>query len=407
MCENYLRINFDFGEYLARCVSDSLASIYSFTWFSYCIVMIGIALWRIVVFLGNTALYLTFALFPFLLILSLACVIYKLQAVYYALIPDSRDPEDFNFPLDPDPVTIDPLWSVKNLKQPPYLAGKVESKDHENALIKICCALWHPYELSYAKIFEGRYPNRHEVLFWFDSAGPKFIICLIQAAAILLVLWTVVVILYYIGFFADEVDLYAIIIIALSFVLILFVLLSQIPLAVRLLSIVSNIGMMKNKPILYATLTSAKEKRAENNLRMYRQIKLFRREIVKKKHPGEEKRAKADLHIQKLASEAYQLYVDGDANHISLDRLEEVLHQCGSTLKEDEMRVFANECVDKKTKRIYLAEFLEAVESFQHDVAMQPQFVVESVLRDYFREKFPRNLNVQSVKLNDITKFFD
>lgn len=186
------------------------------------IVVIGMAIWRGMVYAGEIAMYITFFVFPLILIITLLVVILKLRGIYYGLVPFTGDPDELHLPTDQ--FTLDPLYNIEHIKQPPYLTGKIFPKDHEKGLIKVCWKYYHPFELSYAYIFEGRYPNRHEVLFWFDSSGVKFVMSIIQAIAVLLVLWTVVIILFYVGFFHESVDLWAIVIIGLSFMLVLFML---------------------------------------------------------------------------------------------------------------------------------------------------------------------------------------
>lgn len=88
-------------------------------------------------------------------------------------------------------------------------------------------------------------------------------------------------------------------------------------------------------------------------------------------------------------------------SYLQLDSLEDALHMFGVELEEDEMRVFANECTDKTSKKIHLNEFLEAVEVFTHDVGISPQTMVNKVLRNYFGQ------DVEVVSLHDLSKFFD
>jgi len=71
-------------------------------------------------------------------------------------------------------------------------------------------------------------------------------------------------------------------------------------------------------------------------------------------HPGAEQRERLDRNIEKLVMEAFKLNCEEGTDFLKLDRLEDALHMCGATLEEDEMRVFANECTDKRTKRIHL-----------------------------------------------------
>ena len=96
----------------------------------------------------------------------------------------------------------------------------------------------------------------------------------------LLTLWVVVILLYYIGFFRESIDYFTILTIGVAFILVGIILWYLIPDSVRIMTIVSNIGMMKNRKIIQDTIISEKSHRSENNIRIYRQLKLFRREAV-------------------------------------------------------------------------------------------------------------------------------
>ena len=404
MAESFLRNDFDFGEYLSRCICDSLCQFFHFTWFSYLFVMLGVCMWRVVIYNGEMALYITFGAFPAVMILCLFLIIHKMNNIYYGLVAFSADPDEIHFPYEH--FQQDPLNNIDKIKQPPYLEGKIPSREKTENLVNLCGKRSHPLEMSYAYMFEDRLPNRHEVMFWFDSAGPKFISNILQGFAVLLTLWVVVILLYYIGFFRDAIDYFTILTIGIAFILVGAILWYLIPDSLRLLTIVSNIGMMKNRQIISDTVISEKTHRSQNNIRIYRQLKLFRREAVQAMHPGAEQRERLDRNIEKLVMEAFKLNCEEGTDFLKLDRLEDALHMCGATLEEDEMRVFANECTDKRTKRIHLNQFLEAVECFTHDVGIAPQKLVKMVMRNYFKEKYP-GINLEFVGLNDLSRFFD
>jgi Ca2+-binding EF-hand superfamily protein len=112
-----------------------------------------------------------------------------------------------------------------------------------------------------------------------------------------------------------------------------------------------------------------------------------------------------DRNLNKLIKEAFRLHIEGSSDHITLEKLEEVLHQCGAELEEDELRVLANECADKKNKRIYYHQFYDAIKELKHDVSLPPQSVVGTVLRDYLQEK---NLGSEdTISYYELTQFFD
>jgi hypothetical protein len=231
--------------------------------------LVGIALWRIVIWYGEVALYITFGVFPLAMIATLYLILYKLSSIYSGLVPYCTEPDELKFPKYND-LQIEPLFNIGKIPQPPYLTGKVIPKDRDNGMIRVCCKYYHPYELSYAFFFNGRYPNRHEVLFWFDSAGPKFIVNILQSVVVLLTLWAVVIILYYIGFFRETIDWFTILTVSAAFLICLFILYYLIPECLRYLSIVSKIGMMKDTRIMEEVVLLEKQRRAENCRRIYR-----------------------------------------------------------------------------------------------------------------------------------------
>jgi hypothetical protein len=94
LAENFLRNDFDFGEYLSRCLTSILASLFSFSWLSYILILIGIALWRLVVYYGDAALLVAFVIFPAITVLALLVVNSKLRTVHIGLVPYVTEPDE-------------------------------------------------------------------------------------------------------------------------------------------------------------------------------------------------------------------------------------------------------------------------------------------------------------------------
>jgi hypothetical protein len=115
VAETFLRKDFDFGEYLSRCIADILVKLFSFSWLSYVLILIGIALWRIVIYHGELALYITFGVFPVVMILALVIIITKLNAIYSGLVPYCTEPDEIKFPKYND-LQIDPLFNIGKIK---------------------------------------------------------------------------------------------------------------------------------------------------------------------------------------------------------------------------------------------------------------------------------------------------
>mmetsp|Transcript_3095 Transcript_3095/g.2804 ORF Transcript_3095/g.2804 Transcript_3095/m.2804 type:complete len:126 (-) Transcript_3095:776-1153(-) len=106
-------------------------------------------------------------------------LIIKLNNVENQLIPKDFDIEV----VIPYAQHINPRFTVKNIPKPEYLKGEIPSENPE----ELKRGLWfNPFKLTCAYIFVGRPPNRHEILFWFDSYGPRFLISLLQGLMVIL-----------------------------------------------------------------------------------------------------------------------------------------------------------------------------------------------------------------------------
>mmetsp|Transcript_35465 Transcript_35465/g.6390 ORF Transcript_35465/g.6390 Transcript_35465/m.6390 type:complete len:143 (+) Transcript_35465:883-1311(+) len=135
-------------------------------------------------------------------------------------------------------------------KEPPYLQGVIPGREEEEYYSKCLCWNVYPLNMTCSYMFLGRYPNRHEILFWFDFFGPKFMIGMYQAISILLTFWATVIIMYYIQETIEAIEWPGIFLIILSLILWGFISFFLLPEAIRFLTLTSKIEQMKDRNII-------------------------------------------------------------------------------------------------------------------------------------------------------------
>lgn len=134
-----------------------------------------------VVYNDQTAEILCLWILPGIILLILICLLLKL-----AWIQSKLTPKDFEVEIViPYAQHINPRMTIKNIHKPEYLKGIIPSDDQEalKGVLRI-----DPFKMTCAYIFLGRPPNRHELLFWFDSYGPQFVTGILQGVLIILTL---------------------------------------------------------------------------------------------------------------------------------------------------------------------------------------------------------------------------
>jgi hypothetical protein len=110
-----------------------------------------------------------------------------------------------------------------------------------------------------------------------------------------------------------------------------------LPYNLRFLSIVSSVEMKKNKEILEQVIIFQKIIRNELILRIYRQMKMiYRDKFLENKYQA------LNEFMDSFIDEIFAIHSD---NLINVEDLEDVLLMCGIELSDDELRLFAKECM--------------------------------------------------------------
>jgi len=173
--ESYLRSDFDFADYLSKSIVKTYCETFGLSWGSFAFIIAAVIIWRFIVLLGNMYELIAFVIVPLFYIVVVAVTIHRLIWIYFELVPYIESPADISFPRSSE-YQRDAYYNINRLPRPQYLEGFIYSSvpEFDNS-VTVCCRKWHPFELSWSYMFGGRLPNRHEVLFWFDSAGKGFI----------------------------------------------------------------------------------------------------------------------------------------------------------------------------------------------------------------------------------------
>jgi len=159
-------------------------------------------------------------------------------------------------------------------------------------------------------------------------------------------MWIVVLIMYYAKHCFEELGAIGILVIVFSTVVWLFILMYLVPETMRLLTLTSKIGHMKDQNQIHKVAHREKANRERRNVRFYRVVKLVRREFIKKDNDKEERKVLPSFMVDHLR-EAFLFHVEPEKDYIILDNLEDCLKSCGFQLTEDENRAFAKACTDK------------------------------------------------------------
>lgn len=203
----------------------------------------------------------------------------------------------------------------------------------------------------------------------------------------MMIMWMVVLIMFYAETAYDELGITAIFTIVISSVLWLFILMYLAPEAMRMLTMTSKIGHMKDQAQIHKVAHREKGLREKRNVRFYRVIKLIRREFIAKDYEKVE-RTNLQKYMVDLLREAFLFHAEQDKHYIMLDSLEDTLKSCGFHLNEDEIRAFAKHCTNREYQ-ITFRRFCLAVECFLYETTLDPQIVVKRVLVRFFESIYP------------------
>jgi hypothetical protein len=338
MTENYLRSDFDLSEYLSRSLAEVVSNAFKLSWLGYIMIIMAIITWRLIIFTDEMIQIILLWVIPLVITFICGLLIKHLLDVYYFLVPYVDDVHEINLPEEN--YGRDPSMNINAVPKPAYLHGHIKSLGDENNYIR--CLFWrtHPLKLTCAHIFAGRFPNRHELLFWFDFFGPKFIMGLLQGLCVILTCWITVIIFYYIPMLYEEMDWIGVVLVVLACMFWMFIAGFLVPETFRSLCLTTKIELMKDRAIIEQVVLKTKNERALKSVKLYRQFKMLYRNM---KGPSADS-AQYMSEMFKFLDEVFLLVADPETRKIHISQLDELLLLCGMNLYEDELRLLAKEC---------------------------------------------------------------
>ena len=310
--------NLDFSEYLSKCLGKTLQDQLSMTLLGYALALASIICYRII--LLYTYPYESYILlsFPLLISLLLIVLLLKLSSISKKLVPVIS--KENLLPFDSN---------ISTLPRPAYLEGLIPSV--ASSPRTFFCIPVHPCKFTFNYIMRGFIPSRHEMLFWFDSFGPLVIKYVLQGSLVSLHLWLT---LYFCSFINGSATNPLLYISPLAYILSTTLL---IPSTFKLLTICTSIEMMKNRSLLESSLVSTKVQRSKTISKVYRQLKMiFRNFYMKNKNQD------LSEFQNKFIEEIFRIYSNETLEIINLD---DVFSLTGSDIDDDELRLFAKECM--------------------------------------------------------------
>ena len=364
--EYALRPDFNFAEYLKRCTSHVLKGVFSLNWLSFLLVVFTIIIWRAILYHSNFIQTIFLWGFPGVLLLLCVISLLKCRKIVKLLVSSSGSHLKIEYDYN-DKVEI-PV--------PDYLKGQIPPPkgdlDYASIyLLKCTC--------SY--IFLGNYPNRHQLLFWFDSYGVKFMVSLIQATCVSLCLWLTVISLYYLPILHEEADDLGIAILVTGGLLFLLMAGFLIPLWIKYITIASNVEMMRNYEVIREVIENTQGDRDLRNSRLYVQFRSLWRDMIR----GEniEKLEKLTGNIQRIAGEAFGIESENGFLHYS--KMGAALRRIGIVMDNEQFRVFLKDCEMEYNNSVSLENFLQGIQRLTQDQNTKPKKIVCDVLKHHLK----------------------
>jgi len=337
--ELFLRNDFNLAEYLAKCFAEVVERGMQLSGIGFLVLLVCVGTWRLIIYFGFKTELTLFIVIPIVCILVCLVALEKLKSVYFQLVPPVFDPHEIHLPADN--FSRNPMMNVDKVPIPPYLTGSLEYLQSAENPYTCCGVSTNPLKLSCAYIFIGKFPNRHELLYWFDSFGPQFLLGLLQGVALILTFWMVVILIYYVPMLFEELAVWGIMAAVAAVLIWMFEAMYLLPEGLRYLTLTSKIEQMKDRKKVDEVITSSRSQRALKTVQLYRQIKLIYREMSRDEGKTDFQGdaalpATMEQHIQ----EVFNLTCDPATQLLEIPQLSDALELCGIKATNDELRVF-------------------------------------------------------------------
>ncbi|CAG9315358.1 unnamed protein product [Blepharisma stoltei] len=383
---------FDFGEYLCKSLGKVIKESFHVTWMGFIVTVIIILLWRIVLFMGNQAEIVFLWIIPAFEIFTSIIFLMKLKSIYKQLIPQDKARMSLT-------KNLNKYFIESTTKYPSYLDGVIPNIEISEPRSRLFLCQINPFKLSCCYIFQGRPPNRHELLFWFDSFGPRFLLYSTQGLLMVSSLWITSCALIYIPSFYSQSNINAVLF-SLSFFIWLLLIWYLIPSIIYWLVLTTKIELMKDQKIINEIICESLKNKVKRTVRIYRQLKMIYRDIKRTK-TGEEKISLLN-NMDKFVEETFFLVASTKLKIIPARNLEKILDLFGMKLNRDELRLFCKECSPDENDNICICNFKSAIERFLLGYELRPYEATKFVFETHFKLK-----GEITISLKEIRNFFN
>lgn len=373
--EKALRPDFNFSEYLRQCMGFNLSQIFSMNFLTFTLIIAEIVAWRLILRDSENFQFYSIWVAGFGILGISLLGLGKCWLICKKLVPDEGEN-----------LLIEYNYSSKSsIPLPVYLKSHIPPPNSELKIGSI-----YSLKLTCSYIFLGTYPNRHQLLFWFDSYGVKFLVSLFQVVIISQSLWITLVILYLSEIFTLLLGIILLVSTGLAmFVNVVFVL----PLWTKFFTVASSVEMMKNEEIIKKVVENTQGIRMNRNWRLFWQFSsLWRDTLMDTKG---EKLPKLPQGIKSLVKEAFDLSsTNWQVNYLEVKN---ILYRIGIIMDNDQFRVFLKDCEMDDFDSISYKNFIKGLKRMKNNIKHKPHKIVSEVLK-YHLEK-------DQVHLSEISDF--
>jgi hypothetical protein len=363
--ERVLRPDFNFSEYLKQSVAEILIQVFALSPLTFFFVVVEIFVWRAVL-TASSSFKIYFLLGVNLTVLILAAIcLFKCKKICGMLIPT----EGQNLQIEYD------YNSVIRIQMPRYLEGRIPGPASDAKILSV-----FSLKLTCSYLFLGVYPNRHQLLFWLDSFGVRFMVSLLQLCIITLSLWASVMVLYFQSLFSY--DYICIAVISISVISSLGLILFLLPLWVKSLTISSSIEMMKRTEVIRKVIENTQSQRMRRNWRLQTQFQSLWRDVLMDSQ--DEKLPKLNIHLKTLIKEAFELGTVTWKMHYL--KVKDLLTRIGVEMDNDQFRVFLKDCELDEEDCVGYKSLIRGIKRLISNLSKKPGSVVTNVLKNYFEK---------------------
>ncbi|EAR90259.2 transmembrane protein, putative (macronuclear) [Tetrahymena thermophila SB210] len=371
--ENFLREDFDFSNYLIRCLGELGKQVFKINGYSMIILifLIGLRLFLSWLDEENDYSFYIMSSIPLIIMLFLIVFLRKVMINYRMLVNIVDSPVEVKF--TEFEKNRDPMANIDRLRQPQYLLL--------------------PYDL------ESQY-NQHEKLFWFNK--PEISYQFIHIPLFIQSVWMIEMLYEY---YTPKIYLYYLLLslsVGFSFISV-FIL---IPALFYYVTIVTNIQMLKKKQIIQKVVFDQRRFKARQIEKFSQYLNdearnqgrsnvSFREAYIEKKqyddirdsfqfHQQLEKKQQNEQEHQEEADEESQQHKELE---VTLDKFVSVVKQLGSTLNYTAFKILVRRCVSKeKGTTVTYENFVKYLKEKQAFFGVDANEFIQLLFTEVFNE---------------------